>query len=564
MTALHIAANLELPLEAVTQTFGVLGKRGVGKSYTASVLVEELLKSGMHVVVIDPLDAWWGLRSSADGESEGLPIVIFGGAHGDLPLESTAGTVIADVVVEQGISVVLSLRHLSKTKQRQFVADFCERLYHRKGEDQYRRPLHVAIDEADAFIPQRVAGDTARVMGAVDDLVRRGRSSGLGVTVITQRAAVIHKDVLTQIEVLIALRTVSPQDRKALETWIEAHDAHDQRAEFLGSLASLPVGTAWFWSPGWLGIFERVQVRKRETFDSSATPAFGETVQTPRAVADVDLEAVRALITDTIERAEAEDPKALKRRVIELEKQLASQPREVERVEVPVIEDGEVDRLESIAEDLTSMAHGILSALERVKQHHQMPVPQPSNGAHAILVSRPKQREKLREAASSSDLKLRAGERKMLACLAQLSMLTRVQLATLSGFTVTGGTFGSYLGTLKRNDLIHEEHGVIGITESGLVEMGHNVPDAPQTTADLVALWSESLRAGERTMLDELIKIYPTSASREYLGAVTGYTVSGGTFSTYLGKLRRNGLIEVDSGAIRASDTLFLGERVTA
>jgi helicase HerA-like protein len=91
-----------------------------------------------------------------------------------------------------------------------------------------------------------------RMLGAVQDLVRRGRARGLGVTLVTQRAAVLSKDVLTQAEVLVALRTIAPQDREAIDAWIQAHDAHGQRAEFMASLASLPIGTAWFWSPGWL------------------------------------------------------------------------------------------------------------------------------------------------------------------------------------------------------------------------------------------------------------------------------------------------------------------------
>ena len=40
---LRISPDLVLPLEAVTDTFGILAKRGVGKTYTASVLAEELL-----------------------------------------------------------------------------------------------------------------------------------------------------------------------------------------------------------------------------------------------------------------------------------------------------------------------------------------------------------------------------------------------------------------------------------------------------------------------------------------------------------------------------------------
>lgn len=35
---LHISDHLSLPLEAVTQTFAILAKRGSGKSYLASVM----------------------------------------------------------------------------------------------------------------------------------------------------------------------------------------------------------------------------------------------------------------------------------------------------------------------------------------------------------------------------------------------------------------------------------------------------------------------------------------------------------------------------------------------
>src|SRR5436309_7649311 len=109
MTDLRIAADFSLPAEAVTQTFAILAKRGVGKTYCASVLVEELLKAGLHAVVVDPVGVWWGLRAAADGKRPGLPIVILGGDHGDVPLELTAGQVIADLVVDEGISAVLDL-----------------------------------------------------------------------------------------------------------------------------------------------------------------------------------------------------------------------------------------------------------------------------------------------------------------------------------------------------------------------------------------------------------------------------------------------------------------------
>src|SRR6185503_7488933 len=211
-------------------------------TYTAAVFVEEMLEAQLQVVVIDPLDVWFGLRTSADGKGDGYPIIIAGGHHGDVPLEPGAGKLLADLVVDDGVSAVFSLRHLSKQAQRDFVAAFGERLYDRKGEDRHRTQLHLVIDEADAFVPQRLHPGVERAFGAIDTLVRRGRSSGIGTTLISQRAAVLSKDVLTQTEVLVAHQTTGPQDRKALEAWIEAHDTEGHQKEFMASLASLPRG----------------------------------------------------------------------------------------------------------------------------------------------------------------------------------------------------------------------------------------------------------------------------------------------------------------------------------
>lgn len=571
MTTLRIADNLVLPEEAVTQTLGFIGIRGSGKSYAASVFVEELLGARHQVVVIDPLDAWWGLRSSADGKSAGLPIVIAGGDHGDIPLDGSSGSVLADIVVEDRVPMVLSLRHLSKTKQRTFVAEFCERLYHRKGEAQHRTPLHVAIDEADAFVPQRVMGDTARVMGAVDDLVRRGRSSGFGISLITQRPAVIHKDVLTQIEALVAFRITSPQDRKALDAWIEQHDIHDQRGPFLESLASLPIGTAWFWSPGWLDTFERVKIRRRETFDSSSTPKVGQQRAQPSAFADVDLAALRDRIEATIERAAAEDPTALKKRVAELERQLAKQVPvvTVERievpVEVPVLDERTVARLVVLLSNLTSNVSGLAQLAEELTNRQGQLKALLTKPAAVPAASPRTAPTPARRQPNGNGLKLKLGERRMLQVLARMHprSLTRLQLATLSSYSVKGGTYLTYLGTLKRSGVVEETHGGLVITEHGFEYLNGDYPASPVTADELLAAWKENLKLGERKMLDELVRVYPRDISRPELAEATDFTASGGTFLTYLGTLRRNGLIEDVGGQVRASDTLFMGVGVS-
>jgi hypothetical protein len=313
--------DLCIPEDVQTITTAVLGIRNTGKSHTASVIVEGLLDLRRQVVVIDPTDVWWGMKSSKDGKSEGHKIVVLGGAHADLPLVETDGAIIADFVIEHNISVILSLRHLRKAAQRRFVTAFTEQLYYRKGEVANRTPVLIAIDECDTFVPQKVGGGEAQMVGAIEDLVRRGRAAGIGVMLISQRAASINKDVLTQIELLVAHRHTSPQDRKALLEWVKAHDTGDKQDQFLLSLASLERGEAWFWSPAWLDLFKLVKVRERHTFDSSGTPKAGQSLS-PTKTAEIDLDALKEKLTHTIEEKKANDPKELKRRIAELERQL--------------------------------------------------------------------------------------------------------------------------------------------------------------------------------------------------------------------------------------------------
>jgi hypothetical protein len=96
------------------------------------------------------------------------------------------------------------------------------------------------------------------------------------------------------------------------------------------------------------------------------------------------------------------------------------------------------------------------------------------------------------------------------------------------------------------------------MTEAGLADLGDEVPPRPQTTAEVLTMWQQALKRGEWRMLEALVKIYPRSLSRQDLGDQTGYTATGGTFGTYLGTLRRNGLIEVHDEQVQASETLFL------
>ncbi len=462
--SLHIAKNLELPEEAVTQTFAILAKRGVGKTYTASVLVEEIIKVGLPVVVVDPIGVWWGLRASADGEGPGLPIVIAGGDHADVPITVGSGEVVARLVVEQNLSLVIDLSLLRKHERIRFMTDFAESLYHLN-----RTARHLVLDEADAFAPQQPMSGEQQMLGAMQDIVRRGRAHGLGVTLISQRSAELNKGVLTQAEVLVTLRLISPQDRAAVDAWVKAHGTDEQRNEMMSSLPSLPIGEAWFWSPGWLSIFQRVKVRRRETFDSSSTPKIGEVVKVPQQLAEVELEAIRRQLEAGVQESEADDPKELRRQVRELRAQLSrQQPREVVRtkevvktVEVPVLRHEELARLEAAADSLTKVVGEIAETVRRVAPQTNAPKAEATKPADQAT-KEPADRSVLVGGEPNTELiegwrsRLNEGEQRILDVLlkAYPMTLTRAEVALRSRYANSRGVYTRNLSRLERAGLI--------------------------------------------------------------------------------------------------------------
>jgi hypothetical protein len=152
--SIRLSTDLTLPVDVVTQTVAVLAKRRAGKSYTMRRLVEQLHHAGQQIVLVDPKGDQWGIRSAADGKAPGLPFVILGGERADVPLEVGAGEIVAKLVVEERVSVVLDLSLFRKHEVATFMTAFMENLYRLKAKEQYRTPVMLVVDEADAIAPR--------------------------------------------------------------------------------------------------------------------------------------------------------------------------------------------------------------------------------------------------------------------------------------------------------------------------------------------------------------------------------------------------------------------------
>lgn len=567
---IKIAEDLSLPLDATTQKLAFLARSGAGKTYAAGKLVEELVHAKQQVVIVDPVGVWWGLRLAADGKKPGIPIYVFGGQHQDVPLEPTGGRLAAELIVAHGLSVVLDVSPFTGGEQRRFVTDFATALLHEKKRQ--RSPLMVVWEECQDFVPQRVLGPAAQMVGAMERLIKQGRNFGIGTTLISQRPQAVNKDVLNQTECLVVLQMTGPQERKTILGWVVEHGADVAGA--VDQLPGLQRGEAFVWSPSWLRTFRRVHIGRKWTFDASSTPEFGR-VQEPKALAPVDLEVVRSKMAETIERAKAEDPRELRRRIAELERAVAAKAPApapvVQRVEVSALTDADrkllresTDKIEAVLTGVGTIS-GLVSSVQMLAANLRGALePKPAtarlSAPAAVAPARPAPRIEARRAGpgrgqSHGEAALSKAERLVLTALCQYPAgRTKTQVAILTGYAHTGGGFNNALSALRTKGFLDGGGEGLRATEEGTQALG---PFDPLPSGDaLRRYWLGQLGKAERAALEVLVAAYPRSLSKDQVAAEAGYEPNGGGFNNALSRLRTLELIS-GRGELRASEELF-------
>jgi DNA helicase HerA-like ATPase len=196
-----------IPNDALDDRLAFLGTAGSGKTYNAGAAVERVLARKGRVVIIDPLDVWWGLRLTPDGKkASDFDVAIFGGRHGDLPLTEHAGALIGETVATMQESCIVSLGGFSSSAaDRRFMLAFLEAIYRKASGE----PFHLVVDEADLFAPQKPQKGDEKLLHFMEQIVRRGRIKGFIPWLISQRPAVLNKNVLSQADGLIAFKLTS-------------------------------------------------------------------------------------------------------------------------------------------------------------------------------------------------------------------------------------------------------------------------------------------------------------------------------------------------------------------
>lgn len=594
-----------LPPAALAQHIAVLGKTGSGKTSTAKLIIEHVVDTGARVCILDPLKSdWWGLTSSADGKKPGLPFHILGGPRGHVPLHAQAGKAIGEIVANGALPLsIIDMADFGPGDHMRFFCDFAQALLRKM-----RGVLYLVIEEAHEFAPKERSGIGAENMGIywAKKIATAGRSKGIRMMVLTQRTQSLHNALLGSCETVIAHRLTAPADQKPVLDWLKSNASAGIQQMVSAQIASLKTGAGWICS-GEANIFERHDFPRIKTYDNSATPEH-DSAEHQVKTAPVDSDKLRTIIGDAVKDAEANDPKKLRARIVELERDAkkghaapAADPDAITEIQQreraatkaamakaiqPCLDrfgtllGGLTDQLETVVSELNSFIasdakHSVQfanlrkSAMLAVHESHCSYLKEIGGKCNCdILKTEAGQhaREILRHSKSAArtpapaprlgtgnPVSLPPGERATLtACAQHPGGCTREQLSILTGYKRS--TRDAYLQRLREKGLIDAGRDRITATDAGLDALGSSFEPLP-TGAALRAYWLMKLPDGESKVLQEVIQQYPGSVTREILDDLTGFKRS--TRDAYIQRLKARQLVKVDRDGVTAADTLF-------
>lgn len=529
-----------IPEAALTQHIAILGKTGSGKTYAAKGMVEGLLDRGERVCIVDPTGVYRGLRSNAAGDGPGFPVVVFGGRHGDLALAAEQGAEIAGIVGTTTTPIVLDMLLMGVGERTRFFAAFAEALLPAN-----RGPLHLVIDEAHLFAPQgRVADPQSSAMvHATNNLVSLGRARGLRITLITQRPAKLHKDSLTQVETLVAMRLIAPQDRKAVDDWIVGQGDRSAAAGVIASLASLPQGEGWVWAPE-LGVLERVRFPAIRTFDTGRPGADVEDL----VLAPIDVAAIRAALAATAPEADRDPPSKRKPGTEEI---AAAEQRGFARgYEAAAHRTGAEAQghLDEIRATLAAFEQRLAdpSFYRDESPADLLPAPVRARSANEPLVAnaeppvfrKPWPGERAR-AIRERDSNLNSAARKMVAVLDTNPPVRRTwtQVASLAGLKASGGHYNLGRKQLLEQAWVKEEGGLVV-----LATIHPLAPPPPADPAAHVEIWAAVLTGAAPRILRQIF--LDSCTTRAAVAQALSLQPRGGHWNAAWKELRSNSLIQ--------------------
>lgn len=293
-------------------------------------------------------------------------------------------------------------------------------------------------------------------------------------------------------------------------------------------------------------------------------PKPGQKKRKPQMLADVNLDALKLTMAESIERVKAEDPKELRRQIADLKRQLTKQTpiADQKAIEQAVTERDKYwrsllsERDTAITNVSTRMSE--IAALCNLNGELKFTNPAaPSIQSVKPRVSKPVEKcDQVQDPIAVGPLaELTKAQRLILRAFYWLrnEQVTKAKLGFYSGYNTKGGYFDNMVGRLRSAGLVERW----GITSAGEAMMSNAVPKP--TGPELREWLRPKLGKAPNAMLDALIAANGDRLTKAELAEVTGYSNSGGYFDNCLGRLRSLDAAEGfdRDGGVKAADVFF-------
>ncbi len=322
--------EVTLPVvEVLTGRAFLTGKSGAGKSNSASVVAEELLDRGFPLLIVDTDGEYWGLKEEYE--------ILHVGADEecDLQVSSEHAPKLAELALEDNVPIILDVSgFLDEDEGDALVRETARELFQR--EKKLKKPFLMLVEEIHEYIPEGGGlDDTGRMLIRV---AKRGRKRGLGLAGMSQRPADVKKDFITQCDWLLWHRLTWENDTNVVRRVVGT--------EYADAVQDLDDGEAFLMADFLEADVQRVQVRRKRTFDAGATPDLDD-FQRP------DLKSVSGDLVDELEEI-SEREERRQDRIAQLE----------DRVEELQDEKAELEEELENARDMRDMASQFAEAMQ--------------------------------------------------------------------------------------------------------------------------------------------------------------------------------------------------------
>jgi DNA helicase HerA-like ATPase len=195
----------------------------------------------IHMVELDRNNAKWHLINNLEN-------LVSTGLFSDHPTRLTE-------LVQPGRATVINLRGIPPMQQQITVTHLTRQLFEARKLNKIPAMMLV-VEEAHQFCPQQ---GRARSSNILKTIASEGRKFGLGMSIVTQRPAMVDKNILSQCGTQIILKVTNPNDLKAIVSSVEGLNNST-----IDEIQRLPISVAILVGAGiQLPIF--VDVRVRET-----------------------------------------------------------------------------------------------------------------------------------------------------------------------------------------------------------------------------------------------------------------------------------------------------------